>query len=308
MSAYHTPVLLEEAIEALNVRPGGMYIDATLGGGGHSEEILRRGGRLLAIDTDREAIEEAQKRFAGKSGYELVHGNFRDIAQIAAAHNINNVDGILFDLGVSSHQLDTPGRGFSYRFTGAPLDLRLNASEGDTAAQLVNRLSEDELYEIIARYGEEELARSIAHGLIRARSVSPLKTVDELKAAVGGPPARLSRVFQALRIAVNDELGSLKIALARAQELLVPGGRLVVISFHSLEDRIVKQFMRQSGWRLITTKPIVATDAEAIRNPRARSAKMRVAEKTYETIGKNIYTTTAGDSPSSGGSGNYRRK
>lgn len=272
---YHTPVLLKEAIDALAVEPGKKYIDATVGGGGHARAISAKGAEVLGIDRDPEAIAEAKKTLQ----IPLVAGNFADIEGIAKKHGFGAVDGVLFDLGVSSHQLDTPERGFSYRFEDEPLDLRLDRAVGETAADLVNRSSEDELYEIIATYGEEELARSIAHGILRARRVNPIVTVGDLKKIVGGEPARLSRVFQALRIAVNDELGSLKRGLTGAHHVLVPKGRLVVISFHSLEDRIVKQFLRTGGWRLITTKPVTADRDEVMRNSRSRSAKMRVAQK-----------------------------
>lgn len=288
MSEFHTPVLLPEVIEGLQVLEGKRYIDATLGGGGHALEIAGRGGIVLGIDTDGQALEEVRTRVKqdGVKGLSLVQGNFRDIKEIAIKEHFDKVDGILFDLGVSSHQLDTPKRGFSYRFTGAPLDLRLDQTQGETAAQLVNRISEGELYEIIATFGEEELARSIAYSIGRARAVKKIETVGDLIAViekvagsgVRGNPVR-SRVFQALRIAVNDELGSLKKGLSEAKELLRRGGRLVVISFHSLEDRMVKKFMRQEGWHLIATKPIVAPYEEVRGNPRARSAKMRVAEK-----------------------------
>jgi 16S rRNA (cytosine1402-N4)-methyltransferase len=286
MSEFHTPVLLPEVIEGLGVTAGKSYIDATLGGGGHALEIVKRGGIVLGIDTDGQALKEVQRRIKEEGIQELsvAQGNFRDVKEIAEKEGFDAVDGILFDLGVSSHQLNTPQRGFSYRFTGAPLDLRLDQSQGETAAQLVNRLSEDALYEIIAQFGEEELARSIAHGIGRARAVKKIATVGDLIAVIEKVEGArtypvLSRVFQALRIAVNDELGSLKKGLGEAREVLRGGGRLVVISFHSLEDRIVKQYMRQKGWRLIATKPITARDEEVARNPRARSAKMRVAEK-----------------------------
>ncbi len=287
MSVYHTPVLLEEILVGLRVEKGKRYIDATLGGGGHALEIVKRGGIVLGIDADGEAIKEVQKRVKeeGTKGLSLVQGNFRDIKEIAAKEGFGEVHGILFDLGVSSHQLDTPARGFSYRFTSAPLDLRLDQTQGETAAQLVNRLAEKELYEIIAEFGEEELAGRIARAITSARSVTPVETVGALVEIVekitgrGRGTAVLSRVFQALRIAVNVELSSLKEGLRGAKDLLVPKGRLVVISFHSLEDRIVKMYMRQEGWHLIATTPMIANYEERRRNPGARSAKMRVAEK-----------------------------
>ncbi len=282
----HIPVLLNEAVEGLNVSPGKRFIDATYGGGGHGKEILRLGGALLGIDTDPEAVESAKEEFRIKhlelnieGRWKIVQGNFRDIGHIAKENGFANVDGVLFDLGVSSHQLDTPERGFSYRFTDAHLDLRLNQSKGETAAQLVNRLAEEELYEIFARFAEEELARPIAYRIARARAIAPIETTGDLVRIVGDSPARLSRVFQALRIAVNDELGALREGLDGSKKLLRENGRLVVISFHSLEDRIVKQFMQQEGWTMITRRPIVPTKKEIQNNPRTRSAKLRIAEK-----------------------------
>lgn len=268
MNVFHTPVLLKEVIEALKIEKGKKYIDATFGGGGHFAEIVRRGGIVLGIDQDRDAVRGS-----------VVWGNFRNIEKIAKENGFESVNGILFDLGVSSHQLDTPGRGFSYRFTNAPLDLRLDQTKGVTAAQLVNQASTEELYEIFARFSEEELARPIARAIGSARTVKPIETTGDLVRVVGRRPAVLSRIFQALRIAVNDELGALRSGLVGAKELLEPNGRLVVLTFHSLEDRIVKQFMRQVGWNVVTKKPIVADLAERARNPRARSAKLRIAQK-----------------------------
>lgn len=263
----HIPVLLNEAIQGLNVAPGKRFIDATYGGGGHAKEIERRGGEVLAMDVDSDTKA-------------TVIGNFRNIEKIAREHGFSNVNGILFDLGVSSHQLDTEERGFSYRFTDAPLDLRLNQSKGETAAQLVNRASSEELYEIFTRFGEEELARTISHDIVRARAIAPIETTGDLVRIVGSHPGTLSRVFQALRIAVNDELEALKEGLLGAEKLLDKNGRLVVITFHSLEDRIVKQFMQRDQWRVITRKPIASSWGEQKENPRSRSAKLRIAEKT----------------------------
>lgn len=261
----HIPALLNEVIAGLKVAPGKRFIDATYGGGGHAREIKRREGEVLGIDVDPDS--------------DAVHGNFRDIVEISKREGFEAVDGILFDLGVSSHQLDSPERGFSYRFTDAPLDLRFDQSKGETAAQLVNRITEEELYDIFARFSEEELARPIAHALFRARAVKPIETTGDLTRVVGNRKAVLSRVFQALRIAVNDEFGALKEGLFGAQELLGKNGRLVVITFHSLEDRIVKQFMKKGEWNVVTKKPIIAGLEEQARNRRARSAKLRIAEK-----------------------------
>lgn len=286
MSHYHTPVLTREVIAALQITKGKKYIDATVGGAGHTEEILKAGGIVLGIDTDREAIAQAQERLSKYKDATLVQGNFRDIGEIATTNGFLNSDGIVFDLGVSSHQLDTPERGFSYRFTDAPLDLRMSQENGDTAAQLVNRMTEEDLYECIGKFGEEQLALPIARALCRARSIKKIETVGDvvevIETLVGSREHAkpiLSRVFQALRIAVNDELGSLKRALGDAKDILQIGGRLAVITFHSLEDRIVKQYMRGEDWKVITKHPIVAGDKEVYENKRSRSAKLRVSER-----------------------------
>ncbi len=297
MSKYHTPVLVRAVIEGLAVTKGKRYIDATVGGGGHTYEIVKRGGIVLAIDADREAIEFTRKYLSqeladnvahAKEGREwiLAQGNFADIVAIAKKHGFERVDGVLFDLGVSSHQIDTPERGFSYRFKGMPLDLRFNQSVGETGASLLQRLQEDELYEIIARYGEEELARAIAHAIVSSRHIRPADTTDVLidvvESIVVDPKqhaSTLSRVFQALRIVVNDELQALKLGLLGASTLLMDGGRLVVISFHSLEDRIVKRFIQRGTWKMMTDRPILASKEEIASNYRARSAKLRIAQK-----------------------------
>ncbi|MEK7073886.1 MAG: 16S rRNA (cytosine(1402)-N(4))-methyltransferase RsmH [Patescibacteria group bacterium] len=293
MNVNHVPVLLKESIEALTVIPGQRYIDATVGAGGHAREIIHAGGILLGIDQDENALEIARVTLGDTTktkdstwSWKLIHGNFKDIETLAKKEEFTDVDGILFDLGVSSMQLDTPKRGFSYRFTDAPLDLRMDASGGDTAAQLVNRVGQEELYDIFSTYGEEQLARKLADAAVRARAVKRIQTVGDLidivKTVAPNEGMRygvLSRVFQGIRIAVNDELGSLKKGLNGAQRLLAPGGRLVVISFHSLEDRMVKQYMRQSGWEIVTRHPIRPTDTEMYENSRSRSAKMRVAIK-----------------------------
>ncbi|MEK7577064.1 MAG: 16S rRNA (cytosine(1402)-N(4))-methyltransferase RsmH [Patescibacteria group bacterium] len=286
MSDYHTPVLKTEVIEALEIETGKKYIDATLGGAGHTEEILKREGIVLGIDTDTDAIDEAKQRLQEYEGYTLVQGNFRDIGKIAADNQFLHIDGILFDLGVSSHQLDTPNRGFSYRFTDAPLDLRMSKDDGDTAAQLVNRMTEEQLYECIAKFSEEQLALPIARALCRSRQIKKIETVTDIAEVIEKMAGSrehatpiLSRVFQALRIAVNDELGSLKTALGQVQDILKPDGILAIITFHSLEDRIVKQYMRGDGWRVITKHPIVAGEKEVYENKRSRSAKLRIAKK-----------------------------
>jgi 16S rRNA (cytosine1402-N4)-methyltransferase len=290
ISSYHEPVLTAEVLKQLNIIPGKFYIDGTLGGAGHTVEILKRGGIVLGIDTDADALAFVQEKFEilnskFKKNLRLVQGNFRNIEEIAKREGFTQVDGVLLDLGVSSHQLDTPARGFSYRFADSPLDLRLHQEGGDTAAELVQSISEQEAYEIFATFGEEERAGAISAALVRARSIRPIQTVGDMIAVVersgvgkGELLSVLSRVFQALRIAVNDELTVLKEAVRGAKAVLVPGGRLAIISFHSLEDRIVKRMMRESGWKVITTKPIVPTEEEIFRNRRARSAKLRVAQ------------------------------
>lgn len=261
----HIPVLLKEAADGLQVAPGKRFIDATYGGGGHASEIVRRGGEVLGIDVDPD------------TGPHAVHGNFRNIVKIAKENGFDTVDGILFDLGVSSHQLDTASRGFSYRFEDAPLDLRLNQTEGMNAAEYVQTVSENELYEILATFGEEEHSRAIAAAIVRERHVSPIVTTGDLLKIINRKAA--SQVFQALRIVVNDELNALKEGLEGAKAILKPGGRLAVISFHSLEDRIVKRFMRTDAWKVITKKPIIPDREEIYRNKRARSAKLRIAQK-----------------------------
>ena len=290
MSTFHTPVMLSEVTEGLGVTPGKRYIDATVGGGGDGWEIVKRGGKLLGIDVDPEAIKYAIENAKcqmpnAKWGEDvkIIQGNFRDIERIAKENGFGQVDGVLFDLGVSSHHLDTMERGFSWRFDGAPLDLRMNQTEGKTAANLINTASEEELYEIFAKFGEEELAGPIAHAVVGARRVKPIETTGALAAIIetvvptGLRKHSLSRVFQAIRIVVNDELVALREGLAGAVNVLAPGGRLAVISFHSLEDRIVKGFLKQSNMNIITKSPIRPARKEIESNRRARSAKLRIA-------------------------------
>lgn len=291
----HTPVLLAEVIAALAPRPGGRYLDATIGGGGHALAVLQAaqpGGVLLGIDADPAALAATAERLAeaGLSQQAVLrHGSFADLAALAAESGFAAVDGILFDLGVSSYQLDTPERGFSFAADG-PLDMRLDPTQGPTAADLVNRLSERELADIIFQYGEEHAARRIARAIVERRRSQPFQSTADLAAvvarAVGGRHGRIhpaTRTFQALRIAVNHELDRLAAALPQAVALLALGGKLAVISFHSLEDRIVKQFLRAEATgeaprlAIITKKPVVASDTEVAANPRARSAKLRVA-------------------------------
>ena len=315
----HLPVLLRQAIAGLAIRPDGVYIDATFGRGGHSRAILASigaKGRLLALDRDPSAQREASTlhdpRFA------FAHAWFGDLAQIAARHGIEQVDGILFDLGVSSPQLDDPQRGFSFRFDG-PLDMRMDTSRGESAADFIARASVRELTEVIRDYGEERFAQSIARAIAAARARGPLVTTAQLAAVVAqavGARTRgdwrqdpAARTFQALRIAVNQELAQVSMALPLATQLLAPRGRLAVISFHSLEDRIVKRFIaaasqpfagdprlhrlpvREAALPVAPLKAIgraIKPDEEETEaNPRARSAVLRVAERTSAALPAN---------------------
>ncbi len=309
----HVPVLLEEVIEALQPRPGGHYIDGTVGGGGHAAAILRGSapdGQLFGIDRDKSALEVAHRQLAEFGDrVQLCHANFDHLAQLAQGYHLSQIDGILFDLGVSSMQVDQPERGFSFQVDG-PLDMRMDETTAQSAADLVNHLPEDELADLIYRYGEDRQSRRIARAIVKARPIWRTTILAEVvaKATITGRhkthkerdktkihPA--TRTFQALRIAVNDELGTLERVLPQALSLLRPGGRLAVISFHSLEDRIVKQYFKQESQdcicppeqpictcghkatiRLITKKPITPGSAELDQNPRARSAKLRVVE------------------------------
>jgi 16S rRNA (cytosine1402-N4)-methyltransferase len=282
----HIPVLLEETIEALAVQPGGRYIDGTLGAGGHALAILERsspGGQLLGIDTDHEAIAAARARLeAYKSSTLLINDNFTNLRAIAIKYDFFPVHGILFDLGLSSLQLESSGRGFSFQ-SDEPLDMRLSSSQEVTAADIVNTSSEAELARLIETFGEERYSHRIAHYIVKER---PLKTTFELvgaiEQAVGSRRGRIhpaTRTFQALRIAVNHELENLGSALEQATSLLGFGGRLVVISYHSLDDRVVKRFMRQeANLRLVYKKVVTPSLAEIQFNPRSRSAKLRAAE------------------------------
>lgn len=291
MTFYHTPVLLHEVIADVNIRSGMRIIDATLGGGGYAWEIIRNGGVLLGIDADQDAIAYTKEALREKSvelrikeNWKIVQGNFRDIGTIAKNNGFETVDGIVFDLGVSSHQLDTPHKGFSYRFADAPLDMRLGANQKRTAAMLVNSATEEELYEIFATYSEEQRARTIAHALVRSRRIKPIETTGDLVSGIQSLPGTtapgvLSRIFQGLRIAVNDEMSALKDALAQSISLLAPGGRIAVVTFHSLEDRIVKRMFLDPSLTLVTKKPIRPSEIEQQENPRSRSAKLRVAMK-----------------------------
>jgi 16S rRNA (cytosine1402-N4)-methyltransferase len=302
---HHLSVLPAEVRAGLLPRPGGSYIDGTVGGGGHAGDTLaaaQPGGRLLGIDADPAALAAARARLLGGGlppmSFTLHHGRFGDLGAIARAHGFDAVDGILLDLGVSSHQLDTAERGFSFASDG-PLDMRLDPTRGPTAADLVNTLPESALADIIFRYGEERGSRRVARLIAERRQQRPFTTTADLAAVVARAVGRggrdkihpATRTFQALRIAVNGELDQLEAALPQAVELLRPQGRLAVISFHSLEDRIVKQYFRaESGYggsmnertprlAIVTKKPVEAGEAELAANPRARSAKLRVAER-----------------------------
>ncbi|RDI96548.1 16S rRNA (cytosine(1402)-N(4))-methyltransferase RsmH [Meiothermus sp. QL-1] len=275
----HTPVLYQEALYWLDVRPGGVYVDATLGGAGHTRGILERGGQVVAFDRDPQAI--ARARALNLPRLTLVEANFRGLVGALERLGLAQVDGILADLGVSSFHLDDPSRGFSYQLEG-PLDMRMGP-EGPSAEEVVNTYSEEDIAQILYRYGEEPQARRIARYIVQNR---PIKTTTQLAEVIrratgyraAGHPAR--RSFQALRIYVNDELGALEELLRGAEQVLRPGGRLVVISFHSLEDRLVKHFLRASTALVtLTKKPVAPSEDEARRNPRARSAKLRAAER-----------------------------
>lgn len=300
----HVPVLFDEVLEYLKPRPGGMYIDGTIGAGGHAAGILERSapdGQLLGIDQDPNALDVAAEHLdVFDDRVTLVRGNFRSIREIAREHNFTTVDGILLDLGYSSLQIEDMERGFSFR-ADAPLDMRLDPDAPTTAADLVNHLSQTELADIIYEYGEERQSRKIARAIVERRPVTTARELGDLIEDVLGRRGRThpaTRTFQALRIAVNDELDALEEVLPQAVALLRPGGRVAVISFHSLEDRIVKHFFRQEAQDcvcpphilvcecghtatvdVITRSPVTATEEEVDQNPRARSAKLRVAER-----------------------------
>lgn len=306
MGFTHVPVLLNETIEGLAIKENGIYVDCTAGGGGHSAEILKRlsTGKLISIDQDPDAIKTLTERFKKNENSIIVMGNFGNMKDLLELRGVGRIDGALFDIGVSSHQLDTPSRGFSFH-EEAPLDMRMS-QDGISAEELVNTLPFEELRRIIFEYGEEKYANSIARGIVARREISPITTTLELAEIVkenvpqrvrrDGHPAR--KTFQAIRIAVNDELNVLKSGLDDAFSMLSKGGRLAVITFHSLEDRIVKQKM--ADWcrgctcpkdfpvcvcgnkpkaRLVHKKPLCANETELAQNPRARSAKLRICEK-----------------------------
>ena len=312
MDFHHISVLLNECLDGLDIKPEGTYVDCTLGGAGHSSEIFKRlnGGRHFGIDRDADAIEAASVRMEGlnpHAKFTAVRGNFHDAKELLAAQGVTEIDGVLADLGVSSHQLDVRERGFSYH-DEAPLDMRMDQSQTLSAREIVNSWSEDELNRIIRDYGEEKWARQIARVICDRRKEKPIETTKDLVAIIdaaipkkfrskdGSHPAR--RTFQALRIAVNDELDPLEPAIRDLVDMLRPGGRIAIITFHSLEDRIVKNCFRDLAdpctcpknmpvcvcgkkpvVKLVNRKPITASEEELEMNPRSRSASLRIAEK-----------------------------
>lgn len=296
---YHVPVMLKETIAGLAIKSDGTYVDCTFGGGGHSREILKNlgpDGKLFVFDQD----EDARKNLPQDDRLVFIHQNFRHIKSFLRLHQVEKVDGILADLGVSSHQFDEGERGFSIRFD-APMDMRMDVRQGRTAADILNDSSEHELHKIFERFGEVSNAKTLARLIVQKRQVTPVATIAGFQAMIkdvvkGNPNKYLAKVFQALRIEVNDEMGALKEMLEQAVQLLKPGGRLAIITFHSLEDRMVKNLIRngtteelevdeiygtkiESTLLMVNKKPIEAGDEELRRNPRSRSAKLRVAQK-----------------------------
>jgi 16S rRNA (cytosine1402-N4)-methyltransferase len=296
---YHTPVLLKEVIEGLHITPEGTYVDCTFGGGGHSKAILEKlseKGKLIVFDQD----EDAKKNLPDDARVIFVSHNFRHLQRFLRLHNIKTIDGIVADLGVSSHQFDETGRGFSTRYN-ADLDMRMDRRQNLTAFDVVKTYSEQQLHKLFERYGEVTNAKTLAKTIVQLRVTTSLKTIDAFKNALreivkGNPNKYFAQVFQALRIEVNDELGALKEMLQQVPALLKPGGRIAIISFHSLEDRLVKNFFRRSTFdepeenpflnteqvnelKIITKKPVLPTEEEVKQNPRSGSAKLRMAEK-----------------------------
>ncbi len=297
---YHTPVLLNESVEALSIKPGGTYVDCTFGGGGHSKAILKKldeNGKLFVFDQDEAAKANIP---AGDKRVVFIPQNFRHLQRFLRLHNVVGVDGILADLGVSSHQFDEASRGFSTRFD-ADLDMRMDTRQANTAAKVLKEFSEAMLHKMFEQYGEVTNSKTLAKTIVEQRALVSLNTISQLKQALknivkGNPNKYFAQVFQALRIEVNDEMGALKELLQQSVNVLNTGGRLAIISFHSLEDRLVKNFFRygdfaeqeadevygtreKSEWMIITKKPITASASEIKNNNRSRSAKLRVAEK-----------------------------
>ena len=295
---YHTPVLLQECIDGLDIWPGGIYVDCTFGGGGHSKAILQQlngNGKLIVFDQD----DDARKNLPNDERVIFVPQNFRHLQRFLRLHKADKVDGILADLGVSSHQFDEAGRGFSIRFNAA-LDMRMDQRQLLTAADILKNFSELQLHKMFEQYGEVTNAKTLAKTIVSQRTLAPIRTINEFKTAVhavvkGNPQKYFAQVFQALRIEVNDELGALKELLQQSLSVLKPGGRVAIITFHSLEDRIIKNFFRDGTFedtaiddvyglrfenplKVITKKPITATEKELKENTRSRSAKVRIAE------------------------------
>lgn len=296
---YHIPVLLDEVLEGLQIKTDGIYVDCTFGGGGHSKAILKQlspKGKLVAFDQD----EDAKKNISDSESVIFVPHNFRHLQRFLRLHNIQQVDGIMADLGVSSHQFDEAERGFSTRFN-AELDMRMDQRQQKTAFEVITGLSEQQLHKMFEQYGEVTNAKTLAKTIVQTRTTNSLKTIDAFKNAIrgvvkGNPNKYFAQVFQALRIEVNDELGALKEMLEQVPSLLKPGGRVAIITFHSLEDRLVKEFFRKGTFeeaeenpfvntestnelKIITRKPVTASEKEQKQNPRSRSAKLRIAEK-----------------------------
>jgi 16S rRNA (cytosine1402-N4)-methyltransferase len=294
---YHTPVLLQECIDGLDIWPGGIYVDCTFGGGGHSKAILQQlneNGKLLVFDQD----EDARKNLPDDDRVLFVPQNFRHLQRFLRLHKVAKVDGILADLGVSSHQFDEAARGFSIRFDAA-LDMRMDQRQSVTAADILKNFSETQLHKMFEQYGEVTNSKTLAKTIVAQCALAPIRTINEFKNAVhavvkGNPQKYFAQVFQALRIEVNDELGALKELLQQTLLVLKPGGRIAIITFHSLEDRIVKNFFRDGTFedtaiddvyghrfenplKVITKKPVTATEKELKENTRSRSAKLRVA-------------------------------
>ncbi|WP_187263801.1 16S rRNA (cytosine(1402)-N(4))-methyltransferase RsmH [Pontibacter beigongshangensis] len=297
---YHRPVLLEESVDALAIKPDGIYVDVTFGGGGHSSLILSRltTGKLYSFDQDRDAEEQAKK--IDHPGFTFVKANFRDLKKYLRLHRVKQIDGLLADLGVSSHQFNVPERGFSTRFEG-PLDMRMDPQAGLSAREVVATYPEEQLHRIFGIYGEVKNAKTLARLIVERRMRHPIETISDFKQAIssctpkGKENKYLAQVFQALRIEVNDELKALEEMLEQTAELLNPGGRLVVISYHSLEDRLVKNFIAKGKFfgevekdlfgneikplDAVSRKPITPSEQELLQNSRSRSAKLRVAGK-----------------------------
>jgi 16S rRNA (cytosine1402-N4)-methyltransferase len=298
---YHIPVMLRQCLEGLAINPEGIYVDVTFGGGGHTRAILEKltTGHLYSFDQDADAKAESLK--IDSPNFTFINANFRNIAKYLKIYGVKKADGILADLGISSHQIDTPERGFSTRFD-AHLDMRMNTEAGQTAAEIVNEYSAEDLHKILGMYGELKNAKSVGHAIANARNTKAMETINDLKNALKSFAPRgkenkfFAQVFQALRIEVNEELKVLEEFLEQTPQLLAPNGRLVVMSYHSLEDRPVKNFIRSGKFygevekdlfgneikplKAITRKPVEADEAELRRNPRARSAKLRIAEKS----------------------------